>query len=125
MQFPVATSAVQHCLQSDLFGRHGPCIPRFRATKNAGYGSVNAVQKNNMSLLDQITGSFAIPVRSGQASIEVLNREYSRFKDDYSVLIAPLGPKPMILLATLLTVMHPAIGDIKVSSYIEDCQGSP
>jgi hypothetical protein len=77
---------------------------------------VNSIEENNKELLEQSENVIQFPLDN----LIMIERElislYFLLKNDYSIIIAPLGPKPFAFMAMLLSIKYEEIDIWRVGS---------
>lgn len=75
------------------------------------------VEENNRSILDERKDHFTTYDFKDLLSLErELNALYQILKRDYSIIIAPLGPKPFALVSMIMAAKYPEIDIWRVGS---------
>lgn len=77
---------------------------------------VATVKANNKNILDHYTNIITYPFDDLLYLERQLTSLYYLLKDDYSIIIAPLGPKPFTFISMLLSVKFPDIDIWRVGS---------
>ncbi|WCT11557.1 hypothetical protein [Mucilaginibacter jinjuensis] len=77
---------------------------------------VATIEDNNKDVLDYYSNVVTFPFNDLLFLERQLTSLYYLLKDDYSVIIAPLGPKPFTFIAMLLSVRFPDIDIWRVGS---------
>ncbi|MNX90503.1 hypothetical protein D3C86_1225570 [compost metagenome] len=77
----------------------------------------DAVEENNKKLIEDLGENVITFPFNDLLSIErILTSLYFSLRDEYNVIIAPLGPKPFTLIAMLLSIKFDDIDVWRVSS---------
>lgn len=77
----------------------------------------DAVEENNKKLIEDLSENVITFPFNDLLSIErILTSLYFSLRDEYNVIIAPLGPKPFTLIAMLLSIKFDDIDVWRVSS---------
>ena len=77
---------------------------------------VSTVKANNKNILDHYTNIITYPFHDLLYLERQLTSLYYLLKEDYSIIIAPLGPKPFTFISMLLSVKFPDIDIWRVGS---------
>lgn len=77
---------------------------------------VSTVKANNKNILDHYTNIITYPFDDLLYLERQLTSLYYLLREDYSIIIAPLGPKPFTFISMLLSVKFPDIDIWRVGS---------
>ncbi|RAJ19885.1 hypothetical protein [Pedobacter cryoconitis] len=77
---------------------------------------VDIVKRNNQNILDHYKNIVTYPFEDLLFLERQLTSIYYLLKDDYSIIIAPLGPKPFTFISMLMSVKYPDIDIWRVGS---------
>ncbi|MGJ1291281.1 MULTISPECIES: hypothetical protein [Sphingobacterium] len=77
---------------------------------------VDVLEKNNKTVLNSTTNVIKFPFNDLLFIERELTSLYHFLRDDYNIIIAPLGPKPFTLTSMLLSVKYPEIDIWRVGS---------
>ncbi len=68
---------------------------------------VDVIKSNNKSILDEFEESYKITYPFGNLLLleQKLSSVYFKLKDNYKIIIAPLGPKPFTLVSMILSII--------------------
>lgn len=77
---------------------------------------VSTIKANNKNILDHYSNIITYPFDDLLYLERQLTSLYYLLKEDYSIIIAPLGPKPFTFIAMLLSVKFPDIDIWRVGS---------
>jgi len=77
---------------------------------------VEKIERNNKSVIEENTNIITFPFDSLLYLENELVSLYHLLKDEYNIIIAPLGPKPFTFVAMLISVVYPDIDIWRVGS---------
>ncbi|WP_369014129.1 hypothetical protein [Flavobacterium anhuiense] len=77
---------------------------------------VEKIEKNNKSVIDENKNIITFPIDSLLFIENELVSLYHLLKEEYNIIIAPLGPKPFTFVAMVLSVVYPDIDIWRVGS---------
>lgn len=77
---------------------------------------VKKIEKNNKSVIEENKNIITFPIDSLLFIENELVSLYHMLKDEYNIIIAPLGPKPFTFVAMLLSAVYPDIDIWRVGS---------
>lgn len=77
---------------------------------------VNKIEENNWNILNENRNIITFPLNNLLLLERELTSLYYLLKDDYHIIIAPLGPKPFTFMSMLLSIKHRDIDIWRVGS---------
>ncbi|AWM14124.1 hypothetical protein DI487_09865 [Flavobacterium sediminis] len=77
---------------------------------------VQTIKDNNSNILEQDKNIITYPFDNLLYLERKLTSLYYLLKDDYNIIIAPLGPKPFTFIAMMMSIVYPEIDIWRVGS---------
>lgn len=77
---------------------------------------VETIQRNNSKILDQDKNIVTYPFDNLLYLERELTSLYYLLKDEYNIIIAPLGPKPFTFISMMMSIIYPEIDIWRVGS---------
>jgi hypothetical protein len=74
------------------------------------------IQKMNYDILHSSDSIFEIPICDLEKSFALIESAFINHRKEYSVIIASLGPKPMVMLSNIVCLKYPEITNLQISS---------
>ncbi len=74
------------------------------------------IETVNEKILSNSNKTFLLPITDMKKSFEALENMYLKYCKEYSLIIASLGPKPMVMLSNLLSLKYKDIQNLRLNS---------